>query len=127
MSAQSILTRLIAPLAVAISVVGFSAAAHAAPYKPVCGGGLCFNKDTQGYTSNRTYFYLTFSGSKVTHYNIVYREAGGRQVQAEIPTRTGSNMTDVKSLKGTPGRQYKVSVQACSRTKVIVVVVVSSR
>jgi len=128
MSTQSMLTRLIAPLAVAASLAGLSATAEAATYKPLCGGGLCFYKDTQAYTNHRTYFYLTFSGSAVTHYNIIYREPGGRSVQAEISTRPGSNMSNRVSLPGTPGQQYKVSVQACNRTKAFIgPIVISSR
>ena len=115
---MSILRNIVLAGALAFTAAGFSTAAQAAPYKALCAGGLCFNKDTQGYTSDRTYFYLTFNGTTVTHYNIIYREAGGRQIQAEIATRPGSNMSYEKSLKGTPGKQYTVSVQACSRVKV---------
>ena len=120
MSTHSMINRLIAPLAIALSVAGLSATAQAAPYQPLCSGGYCFNKDKQGYVNNRTYFYLTFRGSAVTHYNIRYREAGGREVQVEISTRSGSNASGVTSLPGTPGRQYKVSVQACNRGKVFI-------
>lgn len=128
MSTHSMITRLIAPLAVVTSLAGISTTAEAAPYTPLCSGGYCFNKDTQGYVNNRTYFYLTFRGSAVSHYNIRYREAGGREIQTEISARPGSNSSYVTSLPGTPGKKYQVSVQACSRVKVFVgPIVVSTR
>lgn len=128
MSTHSMLNRLIAPLAIALSVAGLSATAEAAPYQPLCSGGYCFNKDTQGYVNNRTYFYLSFRGSAVTHYNMRFRESGGREVQIEISTRSGSNASVLKSFPGTPGRQYTVSVQACNRTKTFIgPIVISSR
>src|SRR5258706_2413896 len=115
MSTQSMLMRLIAPLAIAISVAGVSSTAEAATYKAYCAPtGLCFYKDTQGYTNNRTYFYLTFNGSKVTYYNIVYREPGGRVVTDVIVTRPGSNGSVLRSLAGTPGLLYTVKIQACN-------------
>ena len=120
MSTQSMLTRLIAPLALAVSVAGFAAKSEAAPYNPICGGGLCFNKDMKHYAWDRAYYYLSFNGSKVTHYNIRYREAGGREVQSEISTRPGSNATPVQAFKGYTGQRHTISVQACNRTKVII-------
>ena len=49
MTLRSALTRMMAPLALAVSLAGgFAASADAAPYKQTCAGGVCFNKDTQG-------------------------------------------------------------------------------
>lgn len=128
MSPRSILARLMAPLAVAASFASLSTTAEAAPYTPLCAGAYCFNKDTQGYVDNRTRFYLTFKGSAVSHYNLRYREAGGREVQIEIGARPGSNGSYVTSLPGVPGRAYQVSAQACARVKIFVgPIVVSTR
>jgi hypothetical protein len=128
MSPRSMLARLIAPLAFLASVASLSTTAQAAPYTPLCAGAYCFNKDTQRYVNNRTYFYLTFKGSAVSHYNLRYREAGGREVQIEIGARPGSNGSYLSSLPGVPGKAYQVSVQARARVKIFVgPIVVSTR
>jgi hypothetical protein len=111
----SLIARVLAPLAVAISVGGIAATADAAPYKTTCAGSICFNKDTQGYKNDRTYFYVTFSGSAVTHYNVRYQEPGGRVVQGELKTYRGSNKSQEGSIKGVPGTKNTISIQACSR------------
>jgi hypothetical protein len=114
----SIISKVIAPIAVALSVGGFAAAADAAPYNRTCAGGICFNKDTQGYKNDKTYFYLTFSGSAVTHYNVRYQEVGGRVKQGELRTYQGSNKSQESGIYGTPGKKYYISIQACSRVQV---------
>src|SRR5687768_4083346 len=69
----------------------------------------------QGYVDDRTYFYFTFNGSNITHYNVSFTEEGGRRVQYEVATLAGSNKSRETSLKGIPGSRYQVSVQACAR------------
>jgi len=119
MTLRSSLTRMIAPLAVAVSMAGgFAATADAAPYIKTCAGGICFNKDSQGYKNDRTYFYLTFNGSAVTHYNVRFQEPGGRVVQEEWKTYRGSNKTEERGIKGVPGQKTTISIQACSRVTV---------
>lgn len=114
----SLISRVIAPLAVALSVGGFAATADASPYKKTCAGSICFNKDTQGYKNDKTYFYLTFSGSAVTHYNVRYQERGGRVVQGELRTHQGSNKSQEGGIYGTPGQMNTISIQACYRVTV---------
>ena len=114
----SLISRVIAPLAVALSVGGIAATADAAPYKTTCAGSICFHKDTQGYKNDLTYFYMTFNGSAVTHYNVRYHEEGGRVVQAEIRTHAGSNKSRENGLHGTPGQMRTISIQACYRVTV---------
>jgi hypothetical protein len=114
----SLIARVLAPLAVALSVGGIAATADAAPYKTTCAGSICFHKDTQGYKSYRTWFYLTFSGSAVTHYNFRFQEVGGREIQDELRTYQGSNKSHKGNLPGTPGKKYYISIQACNRVKV---------
>ena len=109
---------MIAPLAVALSGGGFAATAGASPYKTTCAGSICFHKDTQGYKNDKTYFYLTFSGSAVTHYNVRYQEVGGREKQGELRTYQGSNKSEEGGIYGTPGKKYYISIQACSRVQV---------
>jgi hypothetical protein len=119
MSSMSVLSRAMASLAIAMSIgAGFSAPAEAAPYRTTCAGGICFHKDTQGYTNNKTYFYLTFNGDAVTHYNVRYHEPGGRVVQGELKTYKGSNKSQEGAIKGKPGTKVYVSIQACRRYQV---------
>lgn len=119
MKIRSALARIAAPAILAVSMAaGFGAAAEAAPYVKTCAGGICFNKDSQGYKNDRTYFYLTFSGSAVTHYNVRFQEPGGRVVQEEWKTYRGSNKTEERGIKGVPGQRATISIQACTRVTI---------
>ena len=119
MKIRSALARIAAPAILAVSMAaGLAGNADAAPYKQTCAGGVCFNKDTQGYTNDRTYFYVTFNGTAVTHYNVRYREPGGRTVQGELKTYAGSNKSQEGSIKGVPGQMNTIAIQACYRVTV---------
>ena len=114
----SLILRVLAPLAIALTAGGFAATADASPYSKTCTGPLCFHKDTQGYANDKNYFYLTFKGGTVTHYNYRYTEVGGRTVQYEVRTSGNSNKSNEVGLGGTPGRNYHISVQACETRRV---------
>ena len=119
MSVRPARARIAALAVLAVSMAaGFGGAAEAAPYKQTCVGPLCFKQDTQGYTDDKTYFYMTFKGGTVTHYNLRYVEAGGRTVQYEVRTSGNSNKSKEVGLRGTPGKKYTVSVQACETKRV---------
>lgn len=115
---SNLIARALAPLAIALSAGGFAATAEAAPYKTTCAGSICFHKDTQGYKNDKTYFYLTFSGTSVTHYNVRYQEEGGRIKQGEVRTYQGSNKSQEVGVYGTPGKKQTIGIQACYRVKV---------
>jgi len=119
MSVRSLIARIAAPAILAVSMAGgFAATADAAAYTKTCVNGICFNKDTQGYKNDRTYFYLTFNGSAVTHYNVRFQEPGGRVVQEEWKTYSGSNKSQERGIKGNPGQWATISIQACTRVTV---------
>jgi len=117
MTRTSMISRVLAPLAIAISLGGFAATAEAAT-KTTCAGAICFNKETGHRSDGLTAFRLTFSGSAVTHYNIRFQEPGGRLLQREMRTRPGTNLSEPFGLRGTPGQKYDIYIQACSQTKV---------
>lgn len=114
----SLISRVIAPLAVALSVGGIAATAEAAPYDTRCPSALCLSMDKQGYKNDRTYFYMTFNGSAVTHYNVRFKEPGGRVIQEEWKTFPGSNRSEERGIKGVPGQKATISIQACSRVTI---------
>jgi len=58
---------------------------------------------------------FSFRGSNVNHYNVRFVEQGGRTVQKEISTFSGSNLSKWWRVRGRNGQQVTVQVQACSR------------
>lgn len=119
MTIRTLIARIAAPAVLAVSMAaGFGGAAEAAPYIKTCAAGICFNKDSQGYKNDRTYFFLTFNGSAVTHYNVRFAEPGGRIVQEEWKTFRGSNKTEERGIKGVPGQTASIQIQACARTTI---------
>jgi hypothetical protein len=110
------------PLMAAILCLGFAASAEAAApdypgtYKKICAGSLCMLKGSLLIWDGSVPYYLSFRGSAVSHYNVRYVEIGGREVQIELKAASGSNLSKVSHLKGTPGGKFTIHVQACNRS-----------
>ena len=114
--------RIARPLAAALLCLSFAASAEAAKpvdngtYKKICAGSLCMLKRNTLIWDGSVPYFLSFRGSAISHYNVRYVEAGGREVQIEISTASGSNLSQVRHFKGTPGGKFTIHVQACNRS-----------
>jgi hypothetical protein len=61
------------------------------------------------------YYFLTFRGSEITHYNLRFLSAG-RENQVEIGARAGNkNQSPARFMLVRPGGKYTVAIQACNR------------
>lgn len=107
--------RALAPLAT-LAILALSAGAPAAyAYAPTkaCNGAFCaesFRIVEGGSHSIR----FSFRGSSVDAYNVRFREKGGRMVQQEISTKSGSNLSKSWRIRSTNGATVTLIVQACN-------------
>jgi hypothetical protein len=108
------LTRLIAPLAVAVSTMaGLAATADAKPYQVVrCSGKVCLIKDKATYTNGHTFVYLYSHGSNFTYYNMSYSQ-DGQAVRKYVPVRAGGASEEV-GIKVPKGQFKLLRIQACT-------------
>lgn len=108
------LTRLIAPLAVAVSTMaGFAATADAKPYQVVrCSGKVCLIKDRATYANGHTYVYLYAHGAKFTYYTMAYTQ-DGQAVRKYVPIRAGGPSEEV-GIKVPKGQFKLLRIQACT-------------
>jgi hypothetical protein len=109
------LTRLIAPLAVAVSTMaGFAATADAKPYQVVrcSSGNVCLIKDRATYTNGYTYVYLYAHGKHYTYYNMSYSQ-DGQSVRKYVPVRAGGPSEEV-GIKVPKGQFKLLRIQACT-------------
>ena len=105
---------LVAPIALAVTMAGgFATTAHANLPKS-CSGAFCA-ENSRIVEGGSHVIRFSFRGSNVNHYNVRFVEQGGRTVQKEISTFSGSNLSKWWRVRGRNGQQVTVQVQACSR------------
>lgn len=106
----------LAPLATVAILALLASAPAANAYAPTraCNGAFC--AESYRIVEGGSYVIrFSFRGSSVNHYNVRFVERGGREVQKEVSTTSGSNWSQGWRVRSTPGNTVTLSVQACNR------------
>ena len=95
---------------------GIGASAKAAPsnYKAICANAMCFHKNPHRYSDGKMYYYLSYRGSEISHFNLRFLQGNGEEGQSEIRALSG-NRSGAKYMAVRPGGKYTVAIQACNR------------
>jgi len=106
----------LAPLATValLALCAAAPAANASAPTKACNGAFCA-ESYRIVEGGSHAIRFSFRGSSVNHYNVRFVERGGRTVQKEISTFSGSNESKSWRVRGTNGNTVTVSVQACTR------------